>query len=202
MYGLFISVRQEDGRMSFTLLSSLECILMMYGALVCFLSFQYQRERSQGMFAPVLRCSVFLSITGWCLYGLIFLKGHYSLYPSSLQKGIEMMRIGALCLVMEWVIAEKGHFWKHFTWSGMFIFVIYCTVALIAGAMGHGIGIGDHAYPYPFLDMDLLGWQIVIPNVILLLVELWAYDRIWIGIDRLLKRRVKKHDKEIRTGSV
>ena len=91
----------------------------------------------------------------------------------------------------------RSHFWKQFTWSGMILFIIYWIVALAAGAAGHGIGLNGHVYPYPFLDVDMLGWQIVIPNVILVLSELWVYDRLWIFADQMLRRWEKKHERKI-----
>ena len=87
-----------------------------------------------------------------------------------------MFRIGTLCLLVEWLLSEKGHFWKQFTWSGMILFIIYWIVALAAGAAGHGIGLNGHVYPYPFLDVDMLGWQIVIPNIILVLFEIYIFS--------------------------
>lgn len=197
LYGVYVSLMQEDGTLDYAVLSTLECILMLYGGIFCLLSFLYQRKRKTGACIPVLRCSVYLSVMAWCLYGLIFLKGHYGLYPSSLQEGVKIFRLGTVCLLVEWLLSEKGHFWKQFTWSGMILFVIYCVVALVAGYTGHGIGLNGHVYPYPFLDVDMLGWQIVIPNIILVLSEIWVFDRLWIFVDQSLRRREKNHGKKV-----
>ena len=197
LYGVYVSLMQEGGTLDYEVLSTLECILMLYGGIFCLLSFLYQRKRKTGVCIPVLRCSVYLSVTAWCLYGLIFLKGHYGLYPTSLQEGVKIFRLGTVCLLVEWLLSEKGHFWKQFTWSGMILFVIYCIVALVTGYTGHGIGLNGHVYPYPFLDVDMLGWQIVIPNIILVLFEIWVFDRLWIFVDQSLRRREKNHGKKI-----
>ena len=197
LYGVYVSMVQEDGSMDYSVLCTLECILMLYGGSVCLLSFLYQRKRKTGVFVPVVRCSAFLSVTAWCLYGFVFLKGHYGLYPASLQEGVRLFQAGSLCMLAEWLLSEKGHFWKQFTWSGMILFVVYCIVSLGLGVAGKGIGMNGHAYPYPFLDVDMLGWQIVIPNVLLVLFEIWFYDRLWIFVDQMLKRWEKNHGKKV-----
>ncbi|MGM9940800.1 MAG: hypothetical protein ACI32N_02270 [Bulleidia sp.] len=197
LYGVYTGVHTADGTFDFTHFTSLECICMIYGAFYCIGSALYMRKREKGVWIPVLRCSVFLTLTGWCLYGLIFLKGHYGLYPAEMQKALQIFRYGVIGLLMEWAVGEKGHFWKQFTWSGLFVVVVYTITAVTMGALGHGIGLDGHTWPYPFMDVDVLGWSLVIPTCLLVFVELFVHARIWIAVDQVLRRRKKKHGKTV-----
>lgn len=197
LYGIYTGVHVNDGTYDLSHLSCLECICMIYGAFYCICSALFMRKREKGVWIPVLRCSVFLTVTGWCLYGMIFLKGHYGLYPVEMQEALRFFRYGVIGLLVEWLIGEKGHFWKQFTWSGMIVVVVYTVVAVAMGAAGHGIGMQGHVYPYPFMDVDVLGWSLVIPTCLLVFVELFVYTRVWIVLDQALRRRKRENGKTV-----
>lgn len=69
---------------------------------------------------------------------------------------------------------------------------------MIAARTGDGIGYGGSRYPYPFMDVDKLGWGTVLLTVLVLTVFFIALGYIWVLIDKGLakaayrKKEVKK----------
>lgn len=188
MYALFLCVKTENGS-DFSVMRMLECICMLYAGLYYLSAPFFLRKRKTGVFIPFLRYSVFITVTGWCLYGLIFLKSYYGLFPQSFQNGLMWYRYGTVAMLCEWLISEKGHFWKQFTWAGMSVITVYGITGTIMNALGHGIDLNGHSYP--FMDVSTLGPQIAIGMGVLVFVELWVYAKAWILIDQGLKKKKK-----------
>ena len=103
MYALFLCVKTESG-FDFSVMRMLECICMLYAGLYYLSAPFFLRKRKTGVFIPFLRYSVFITVTGWCLYGLIFLKSYYGLFPQSFQNGLMWYRYGTVAMLCEWLI--------------------------------------------------------------------------------------------------
>lgn len=187
-YALYLCVMSETGP-DFSVFRMFEVICMAYAGLYYACNSIFLIKRKKGVFIPFLRYSVFITVTGWCLYGIIFLNSYYHLFSDSFQNGIQWYRYAVCSVLLEWVTSEKGHFWKQFTWAGMLPVSVYGITGTVMSFLGHGIDIAGHCYP--FMDVSLLGAGIAIPMLLLVIVEFYVYAQIWIGVDQSLKKRRK-----------
>lgn len=62
---------------------------------------------------------------------------------------------------------------------------------MIASRIGSGIGY-ESRYPYPFMDVDKLGWGKVLLTAVILLAFFILLGYIFYGVDSLLSRLEKK----------
>lgn len=189
LYALYICLRTDSG-FDFSIFRMFEVICMLYGGLYYLCNGIYLLKKEKGVFLPFLRYSVFVTVTGWCLYGMIFLQSYYRLFTSSFQTGVQWFRYAVISMIAEWLVNEKGHFWKQFTWAGMLPVCVYGITGTVMSYMGHGIDVNGHCYP--FMDVSLLGMGIAIPMLLLVFAEFYVYAKVWIGIDQGLRKRKKR----------
>lgn len=64
----------------------------------------------------------------------------------------------------------------------------YFAYAVIGVALGFSLGYDGSRYPYPFIDVDALGWGRVLLTVVLLVVFFVALGYVFYLVDRLLQR--------------
>lgn len=189
LYALYLCVMGENGP-DFTVFRMFEVICMAYAGLYYIGNSVFLIKRKKGVFIPFLRYSVFITVTGWCLYGIIFLDSYYHLFSVAFQNGVQWFRYAAGAVVLEWLTSEKGHFWKQFTWAGMLPVSVYAITGTVMSFMGYGIDIAGHCYP--FMDVSLLGAEIAVPMLLLVLVEFYVYAKLWIGLDQTLRKQKKR----------
>jgi hypothetical protein len=84
--------------------------------------------------------------------------------------------------VLYWLaFVPKGRLGWRDVWPALVFPVLYTAACLVRGAL-------MHIYPYPFLDMDALGYPRVLRNVMLLFAGFVVVSLAYIAIDRAMRR--------------
>lgn len=102
-----------------------------------------------------------------------------------------------ILIIIDWIIfEEKGKITKGEPFIYLLITTIYFIAALIAAAVGNGLGCDDTSrYPYPFLDIDVLGVGKVIINCIIIKIGCLFIGYSLYFIDKFLKKDKRKNKK-------
>lgn len=66
--------------------------------------------------------------------------------------------------------------------------LIYVVFALIAAQIGDGIGYGNSRYPYPFLDVEILGWSTVILIIFVMAIAILFLGYLFVLFDSIYVR--------------
>lgn len=153
------------------------------------------RKHRRGVLAAFWKYSSFVMFTFGIIIGWIFVYPFYTGLKNNVQTAFILLHIILpIEVLLEWLTGEKGHFQKQFRIFGILPPVIYTLVALILGAMKKGIGMDHAQYPYSFLNVSQLGYEIVIPTCILYFLLLIIWCSVVVGIDRdLAKRKKRRH---------
>jgi hypothetical protein len=85
--------------------------------------------------------------------------------------------------VIYWLtLVPKGRLrWQH-VWPWLAFPVVYTGASLVRGAL-------IDVYPYPFIDVALLGYQRVLGNVALLCAGFFVLGLMYVAVDRVMRRR-------------
>lgn len=162
----------------------------------------WMKKHHRGVFAAFWKYGSFSSYLFGILIGWIFVYPFYTGLKHQIQTAFILLHmILPAEVLLEWMIGEKGHFQKQFRIFGILPPVVYVTVVLILGSMKKGMFVNGTDYPYSFLNVTQLGWQIVIPTCILYFLMLVIFNSIVAGTDTGMaenRRRKKKYDQTYR----
>lgn len=94
-----------------------------------------------------------------------------------------------LATLLDWLVFdEKGAY----RWPDLLKWIAapagYCLFALVRAPLGGVIQGTQSRYPYPFLDVDLLGWPTALLNITVLLICFMVLACLYLGLDVLLGR--------------
>lgn len=190
--GILIQVRIFSGAPNwsvlnyFTLISNLLCAAYFLAAAV---------NEAKGGRAPLpmFRGAVVLGIS---ITGLVY---HFLLSGAASEPGagalanILLHYAVPLMAMADWLLfAHKGHY----RFSSPFLWLLlpdgYFVYAVIRVALGANLGYAGNRYPYPFLNVDALGWgQVLLYGLILNLLFLLV-GFLFVLIDRLMARGGKQ----------
>lgn len=183
LFGVFQKEFHPDRFGTFTFIASLN-VLLYY-----LLNF-FHLKHSSAIYIPGWKFSAFIDLTSMAVYGLIYLFGSIEKSDISLHRGTAILWIILpLLLLVDWGVNEKRHTHYRFILIALFLPVLYMVLALILGANGHGIGISGNAWPYPFMNVDQLGWKLVIESCILRFLFWCFYGWLAVRTDRYLGKR-------------
>lgn len=141
---------------------------------------------------PAVKGAVTMSITVTMLVAY-FLLGGFNMGGSSSLTLILLHDVCPLMVLLDWILFdEKGLLTGKFPLQGVAAPLLYFVYAMIAANIGDGIGHGSSRYPYPFIDVDVLG----LPKVLLIVIGLVAFFLAlgfgFYRLDRFLHRREKR----------
>lgn len=190
--GLVLSTNFSSGRISFysyryyTLQSNLLCFVYSLAILIL-----ERKSTSSSWFATDFKGAVTMAITVTMLvYQFMLSDTPFSMGAGdgALQNLITHLLL-PLMVIFDWLLFdEKGRFSNTAPIQWLGIPLLYFAYALIAAPLGVTYS-GGRRYPYPFLDVDALGWISTLKTVaILVLAFLILGYMIW-GVDRLMGRR-------------
>lgn len=139
-------------------------------------------------YAMVMAISVTGLIAHFLLSGMLFKDGVLNIDLIVLHY---VMPIG---MVLDWLLFDpKGHMTK----SGPFVWVVFplvyfAYVLFDVNVLGISMGAptGASRYPYPFIDVDMLGAGQVALTCVVLVAAFVALGFIYFAIDRALAKRV------------
>lgn len=131
---------------------------------------------------------------------LTMLVAHFILKMSfSFDSYMNMSFLGVhylmpILILIDWFIfEEKGKITKGEPLIYLLITTVYFVAALVAAEFGNGLGCdASSRYPYPFLDLDVLGVGQVIINCIIIKIGCLFIGYTLYLMDTLLKPKLKK----------
>ena len=180
--GVFEGSFQWDPFKMFTVLNAL------WALLYYLLEIRYLQVGGRGVISTAMRFTIFINATGMALIGMIYLGPmHSSLVGPYFLALVLIQYVLPGLMFLDYLIGLKNTFRKKHILYAMIFPMAYNAAALIMGAAGYGFGMAGAKYPYPFLNVEQLGWGIVSANVGMLIVVMYLYCRLWIFIDRLGK---------------
>jgi len=101
------------------------------------------------------------------------------------------LAVGVLALLVPNAIKTPSLFIQIIL-SGLQLGFVY---AMIAARIGGGIGYGGSRYPYPFMDVDQLGWGTVLLTILYLTAFFLALGYVWVSIDKGLAKVARRGTK-------
>ena len=162
----------------------------------------WMKHHRRGVFAAFWKYGSFVIYLFGILIGWIFVYPFYSGLKQQVETAFVLLHVVLpVEVLLEWIIGEKGHFQKQFRIFGILPPCVYIVVVLILGAMKKGLFVNQADYPYSFLNVTQLGYQIVIPTCILYFLLLIIFSNVIVGIDTGMadrQRRKKRYDQTYR----
>lgn len=187
LFGLALMIGLLQKKPMYEAFGLFETILLCMAVIYYFINFLYMRRRKRGVFFPVWKFAIFISMTASTIYSWLFLSHFFQILEEPFKSGVLFCHfVVAILVLLEWLVAEKGHFWPQFTWAGLAPFVVYIIIALINGYYFNGIGVQGMKYPYPFLNVEQLGLPLVLETCGLMVLALFLYCRLVIFMDQRL----------------
>lgn len=171
----------------FTNLSNLAVVVYFWGAFVHAL----RSGDAHTPWHPKLKYALTLAITVTFLVahfmldgGMVFVNGEFR-WPM-----LVVHYLVPIATILDWILFDaKGHMGKldPLTWP---IFPLCYLVYIFVLVLGFGVWAGDQGkWPYPFINLDMLGVGGVAVNVVALLVAFIALGYVYYAIDRFMVKR-------------
>jgi len=160
------------------------CSLISLGYLV--LELMYLRQYKKGVVSSAL---LYMSVTS-CVWvsvmSMLFWQPMYATFSYSLRLGLFILeKVLPILMVCQWLVGPHRRFRKFHVHFALGCWLFYLVVILGLNALGHGVGVGSMCVPYSFLNMEQLGWQILVINLLLMSGFYYLYCWIWVAIDHL-----------------
>lgn len=179
---IFVSGIREGNIQPFTFLSlfSMCAILsILYYGLECL----YIWNRKRGVFFSLGKYIILTTITFSWMFSLLFMQPFYALATKTVQFGyIWMHYVLPICVILEYMVSDKGHFNGKFWYTLMILLLIY-------GGIVVSLGYFKQMYVYAFLNFQQLGYEIIIKECILIAVVMGIYAKCILAIDHTYKRK-------------
>ena len=146
----------------YTLQSNLLCLIYFCAALVYFV-------RRNDTLLPVFKGAVVMGITVTGLVYHLMLAGSFQMQGTMAIANLLLHYVVPVMSVLDWILFDtKGRY----TWKSPLAWVLlpnaYFIHAVIRVALGENLGYGGNRYPYPFINVDALGWGNVMINVVIM----------------------------------
>jgi hypothetical protein len=202
LYGLLLVTGAFDGRFNlsilsyFTVLSNLLCVVYFAADIIYILT--NKENRKPYVWKPALKGITTMAITVTLLVAHFILGMRFTMADSMGMTLFVMHYAVPLITIADWLLFDpKGlmTFCSPLLWAiGP---MVYFAFAMIAARIGDGIGYGGSRYPYPFLDVDKLGWGSVLLTVLALAAFFIALGYVWVLIDKSLAKMTARRKKEV-----
>ena len=171
----------------FTLMSSILCAVYFAGAAV-------RTLRRGDTWLPVCKGALVMAmaITG-ITFHLFLAAGDFNMGPTQLITNHLLHTAAPLLTVLDWLLFdEKGHYrrFEPFLW-GIFP-AAYFVYTMIRARVSSFRFYNGSPYPYPFMDVDALGWGKVLLIFLAMAAAFLALGYVLVWIDHLLARRQKR----------
>lgn len=206
--GLLLVFGVFDGRFHlsplryFTVLSNLLGVVYFIGDIVYMLKNKVAGKPF--VWCPALKGSMTMALTVTLLVAHFILGMRFTMADSTGITLFIMHYAVPVLTIFDWLLFEpKGLM----TFRSPLLWTIgplaYFSYAMIAARIGDGIGYGGSRYPYPFLDVDKLGWGTVLLTVLAMVAFFVALGYVWIlldkGLARISNHKLKKNNQTVNT---
>jgi hypothetical protein len=172
----------------FTLMSNILCLVYFFAAMV------HEANRG-GTLLPTLKGAVVLGITVTGLVYHFMLSGSFQMQGSLSLSSMLLHYAVPVMAVMDWLLfSEKGRYSRKSPFIWLLVPDGYFIYAVIRVALGASLGYGGNRYPYPFINVDALGWRQVLINGAVLNLFFVVLGLVFVIIDHLMARKAAAHD--------
>lgn len=199
IYGLLLVFGVFDGRLNlsmlrfFTVLSNLLCVVYFLADIIYVIR---NNKAAAPVWFPALKGIETMAITVTLLVAHFVLGMRFTMAGSLSITLIITHYAVPILTIADWLLFDpKGllTFRSPLSWAiGPLLYVVY---AMIGARIGDGIGYGGSRYPYPFMDVDRLGWGTVLLTVLGLTAFFMALGYIWVLIDKGLAKAASRQIK-------
>jgi hypothetical protein len=210
IFGLLLVSGVFEGRFHlsvlsyFTVLSNILCVVYFAADIVYIL--KTRRLGKAPVWCPALKGIAMMAITVTLLVAHFILGTRFTMGGSLSLTLLFTHYVVPLMTIADWLLFDpKGLL----TWKSPLLWTIgplvYFVYAMIAARIGDGIGYGGSRYPYPFLDVDVLGFGTVLLWVLGLVVFFVALGYLWVladkGLGRIAARYINTTEHQPDTGN-
>lgn len=153
------------------------------------LEIRYLKVGGRGVISNAMRFTVLINSTGMALISMIYLRPmHSSLVGPDFIAFILLQYVLPVLMILDYIVGVKNTFRKKQILYAIGFPFVYNLIAVGLGFTSFHFGLNGMKFPYPFMNVEQLGWGIVITNLCLTILLEYLYCRIWIWIDQLGKR--------------
>ena len=169
----------------YTLLTNVLCAVYFFAAMI------YEANRGTTLL-PAVKGAIVLGIT---ITGLVYhflLSGSFQMQGTITLSNLLLHYVVPLMSVLDWLLfSDKGHY----SWKSPFVWLLlpdgYFVYAFIRVTLGASLGYDGNRYPYPFLNVDALGWGKVLVTGLVLNLLFVLLGFLFVMIVRFMARKAK-----------
>jgi hypothetical protein len=199
IYGLLLVFGVFERRLDlsllrfFTVLSNLLCVVYFAVDIAYIIN---NKGAESPVWLPALKGITTMAITVTLLVAHFVLGMRFTMANSLSMTLIIMHYAVPILTIADWLLFDpKGLM----TFRSPLLWAIgplcYFAYAMIAARIGNGIGDGSSRYPYPFMDVDQLGWGTVLLAVLAMTAFFIGLGYIWVLIDKGLAKAASRKTK-------
>ncbi len=199
IYGLLLVFGAFDTRFElsalryFTVLSNLLCVVYFTADIIYITK---HKKAADLVWFPALKGIATMAITVTQLVAHFILGMRFTMGDSLSMTLVIMHYAVPILTIADWLLFDtKGlmTFRAPLLWAvGPLLYFVF---AMIGARIGNGIGYGGSRYPYPFMDVDQLGWGCVLLTVLALTAFFIALSYVWVLIDKGLAKATSRNNK-------
>lgn len=176
----------------YTQQSNVLCLIyFILASVYCIKAIRKSGSIGPAAFAPRFKGAAVLAITVTMLiyWTMLHSPGHPDI---NMQESIVAHLLVPLLMIFDWLLFDpKGAYRKTDPLLWLCIPMLYWLFTLIVAQTGFTYSPGRR-YPYPFIDLDSLGWSGVLKYVLVLVLVFLVIGYLFFGLDRLLARFAKQ----------
>lgn len=141
------------------------------------------REKNYGVYGKQWKFMITMGILLTGLVAFFMLRGMFDELPKAERFGITLLHdVVPVCVVLDWVLFDQKGNTKF--WMPLFATLFPIAYAVISMTAVTLTGSGN--YPYPFLDVNSLGWPMVLLNILGIAIGFLAVGYAGFAIDQKL----------------
>ena len=169
----------------YTLMTNMLCAVYFFAAMI-------YEGKGGGTLLPALKGAIVLGIT---ITGLVYhfmLSGSFQMQGTISLSNLLLHYVVPMMSVLDWLLfSNKGHY----SWKSPFVWLLlpdgYFVYAFIRVMLGAGLGYDGNRYPYPFLNVDSLGWGKVLVTGLVLNLFFVLLGFLFVMTDRFMARKAR-----------
>lgn len=143
------------------------------------------------VFLPTIKGMILLCLTATMLVAHFLLGDAFSMGGEMVWTLILVHYVVPFGAIFDWILFDKkGTFKVYAPLLWILAPVIYFIYAMLASRIGNGIGYGSR-YPYPFLDIDVLGVEKVLLTSLVMIGSFVVVGYLFFLMDFLM-HKIKK----------
>jgi hypothetical protein len=178
----------------FTTLSNLLCVVYFSADIVHVI--KNRRAEEITTWRPALKGIAMMGVTITMLVSHFILGMGFSMGDRMGLSLLAVHYVVPILTILDWLLFDKkGQISAAAPLTWAIAPLVYFAYAMIAARIGDGIG-SHSRYPYPFIDVDVLGWGKVLSTVFVLVIGFIVLGYGFYFVDRMLKPRPARGDGE------